>query len=715
MDYKALDYRLKYAFAKLTRIKMTQQKRNILVTSALPYANGPIHLGHLVEYIQTDIWVRFQKARGHQVTYCCADDAHGTPIMLRAEAEKITPQELIDKSHREHSRDFSGFMVNFDNFYSTHSPENEKLAQSIYRKLRENGYISEKVITQAYDPIKNMFLPDRFVKGTCPKCKADDQYGDNCESCGATYSPTDLLNPKSAVSGEAPIEKESKHYFFDLPKLEKFLQDWLESADIQPEIKNKMQEWFESGLNNWDISRDAPYWGFKIPDTDGEDKYFYVWLDAPIGYMASFENYCNSDKNTAGLKFEDYFNADSNTEMYHFIGKDIAYFHTLFWPATLQGAGYRTPTGVFCHGFLTVNGAKMSKSRGTFIKAETYLNHLRPEYLRYYFASKLSASVEDIDLNLEDFRQKNNSDIVGKLVNLASRNAGFIKKRFAGKLASQLDSPELFEQAAQVIQTEVAELYEKREYAAAMRKIMQLADRANEYIDAEKPWILAKTEGQEEKFHAVSTTGINLFYQLVIALQPVLPELAKAAFNFLNIQKSVNWNAVNSPLTDCEINPFKPLAQRIEDKAIEAMIEDEKATAEKQNTQSTQNDGTKKAKKQKSSDNQDDGLINIDDFAKLDLRVAEVLACNHVEGADKLLQFQLNVGDLGERQVFSGIKKYYPNPEELVGRKVVLVANLAPRKMRFGLSEGMILSSENEKGLFLMPADAQATAGDKVK
>ncbi len=689
------------------------QKRHILVTSALPYANGPIHLGHLVEYIQTDIWVRFQKSRGHQVTYCCADDAHGTPIMLRAEAEGITPQQLIDKSQREHTRDFSGFLIDFSNYYSTHSPENEKQSQSIYRRLRDNGYISEKVITQAYDPVKNMFLPDRFVKGTCPKCKTDDQYGDNCESCGATYSPTDLINPKSAVSGETPIEKESKHYFFDLPKLEEFLQNWLKNADIQPEIRNKMQEWFESGLANWDISRDAPYWGFKIPDT--EDKYFYVWLDAPIGYMASFENYCNSEKNTTGLKFEDYFNTDTetHTELYHFIGKDIAYFHTLFWPATLQGSGHRTPTGVFCHGFLTVNGAKMSKSRGTFIKAETYLNHLRPEYLRYYFASKLSGGVEDIDLNLEDFKQKNNSDIVGKLVNLASRNAGFIKKRFDGKLADSLDNQALFDDAAKVIQTEVAELYEKREYAAAMRKIMQLADKANEYIDAEKPWVLAKADnqqgGQEDKLHKVSSTGINLFYQLIVALQPVLPQLTDEALAFLNVDK-VMWDSVATPITDHAINKFKPLAQRIEDKAIEAMIGEEKAALAKLN-KSQKNEKTEK----KMSENTEDKTITIDDFAKLDLRVAEVLECDHVEGADKLLKFQLDVGELGKRQVFSGIKKYYPNPEELVGRKVVLVANLAPRKMRFGVSEGMILSSENGDNVFLVPADKQAKAGDKIQ
>ncbi len=697
---------------------MTQQ-RNILVTSALPYANGAIHLGHLVEYIQTDIWVRFQKSRGHQVTYCCADDAHGTPIMLKAEADGITPQQLIDCVHGEHSRDFAGFMVDFDNFYSTHSPENEAFSQAIYRKLRDNGYISEKTITQAFDPVKSMFLPDRFVKGTCPKCKTPDQYGDNCESCGATYSPTDLIDPKSAVSGETPIEKDSKHYFFDLPKLQGFLQEWLDSAAIQPEIKNKMQEWFESGLNHWDISRDAPYWGFKIPDTAGdEDKYFYVWLDAPIGYMASFKNFCDSDSNTASLQFDDYFNADSDKELYHFIGKDIAYFHTLFWPATLEGSGYRKPTGVFCHGFLTVNGAKMSKSRGTFIKAETYLAHLRPEYLRYYFASKLSGSVEDIDLNLEDFKQKNNSDIVGKLVNLASRNAGFIKKRFGNTLAPTLDSVFLFNEAAQSIQSEIAELYEQREYARAIRKIMQLADRANEYIDAEKPWILAKDPEQADKLHAVCSTGINLFYQLVIALQPVLPQLAEDAFAFLNVT-DVQWNAVKQPLTGHKVNKFKALAQRIDDKSIAAMVEASKASLGNapadRGDKSTDKAKDKSKDKKASSDSAGD-YVTIDDFAKLDLRVAQVLNCEHVEGADKLLKFQLDVGELGQRQVFSGIKSAYPNPEALVGRKVVLVANLAPRKMRFGLSEGMILSSENQQGgLALVPADEQATPGDSIQ
>ncbi|MGY0398747.1 MAG: methionine--tRNA ligase [Ostreibacterium sp.] len=684
---------------------MTKENvRNILITSALPYANGPIHLGHMLEHIQTDIWRRFQIMRGHTITAVCADDAHGTPIMLGAEKQGVTPQQLIDSSHIEHSRDLAGFLIGYDNFYSTHSPENEYFSQNIYSTLRKNGLISEKIITQAYDPVKNMFLPDRFVKGTCPKCKTPEQYGDNCENCGATYSPTDLINPKSVVSGEIPIEKNSKHYFFDLPKMQSFLQNWLNTADIQPENRNKMQEWMDAGLNNWDISRDAPYWGFKIPDT--ENKYFYVWLDAPIGYMASFAHYCNSEKNTAGLKFDDYFNKDSQTEMYHFIGKDIAYFHTLFWPAMLQGANYRKPTGVFCHGFLTVNGEKMSKSRGTFIKAETYLQYLRHEYLRYYFASKLSSSIEDIDLNLSDFKQKNNSDIVGKLVNLASRCAGFISKQFDHQLSNELDNIALFNNAKQVIQTEVTALYEKREYAHAMRKIMQLADHANEYIDAKKPWVLIKDEAQIPTLHNVCTTGINLFYQLITALQPVLPQLADEATEFLNLD-SLNWDSLKTPLTNHRINQFKPLAQRIEDKDIEAMITASKLSFTK-NITANVSDKTVNI-------NNKDETIKIDDFAKLDLRVAIILSCEPVEEADKLLKFQLDVGQLGRRQVFSGIKKHYPNPTDLIGQKVILVANLAPRKMRFGLSEGMLLSSENDKGLCLILADKKATAGDKVK
>jgi len=674
-------------------------QRKILVTSALPYANGPIHLGHLVEYIQSDIWVRFQRMRGHQVTHICADDAHGTPIMLRAEQEKITCQALIDAVHAEHSRDFNDFMISFDNFYSTHSAENEQLSQAIYRRLRDNGLIYERVITQAYDLQKQMFLPDRYVKGTCPKCKAPDQYGDSCENCGATYAPMELLNPISTVSGKAPVQKDSRHYFFDLPHFETFLQTWLQQADMQREIRNKMQEWFASGLNQWDISRDAPYWGIRIPDTT--DKFFYVWLDAPIGYMASFLNYCQEhpDKD---LSFDDYFHADSETELYHFIGKDIAYFHTLFWPAMLHGCDYRKPTGVYCHGFLTVNGAKMSKSRGTFIKAQTYLKHLKPEFLRYYFASKLSAGVEDIDLSLDDFKQKNNSDIVGKVINLASRCAGFIHKQFAQQLASELDRPELFRQAAKTIDEKIAPLFEAREYAKALRLLMQLADRGNEYINDAKPWVLIKDANQHARAQAVCTTGINLFYQLIVVLKPIMPALSDAAAAFLNVDK-LSWQRAQVPLLNWRINAYQVLAKRIEDKQVQALIADSAASLNTEKPASDSHDVSQ-------------GLdtISINDFSKLDLRVATVISCEVVQGSDKLLKFQLDVGELGKRQVFSGIKAYYANPEALNGKKVMLAANLAPRKMRFGLSEGMILSSSNAQGLRLVSIDPGAKAGDKI-
>lgn len=684
------------------------QQRQILVTSALPYANGPIHLGHLVEYIQTDIWVRFQKALGNTITYVCADDAHGTPIMLRAETLGITPETLINEVHASHQADFAGFLINFDNFYSTHSPENQAFCNHIYLTLDQKGYISQQDIVQAFDPVKQMFLPDRFVKGTCPKCHAPDQYGDNCENCGATYSPTDLIDPKSVLSNETPIEKSATHYFFELAQFESFLKTWLNDANIQPEIRNKLEEWFEAGLNPWDISRNAPYWGFKIPNT--EDKYFYVWLDAPIGYMASFKNYCDSDKNTRGLKFDDYFNKDSQTELYHFIGKDIAYFHALFWPAMLKGADYRAPSGVFCHGFLTVNGAKMSKSRGTFIQASTYLAHLAPEYLRYYFATKLTRHVTDIDLNFEDFKQKNNSDLVGKLVNLASRNAGFIEKQFVGQLSESLDNPGLFEKAAQVIRNEVITAYETRDYATAVRHVIQLLDEANAYIDQEKPWLLAKDTSQHEKLQQVATTGLNLFYQAMIALSPVLPEVAENAKAFLNAPV-FSFAEVNRPLLGQKINPFKPLLKRIEDKSIEAIIEASRSSLAPEKDK----EKSHKQKGKAMTENKETSVISIDDFAKLDLRVAKVLACESIEEADKLLKFQLDVGPLGTRQVFSGIKKYYPDPSALVGKQVILVANLAPRKMRFGISEGMILSSENAEGLFLLPADPAATPGDSVK
>ncbi len=673
---------------------MTDSNRKILVTSALPYANGPIHLGHLVEYIQTDIWVRFQKQRGHQCTYVCADDAHGTPIMLKADQMGITPQELIDKVSEEHQRDFSGFLVNFDNYYSTHSDENKRFAELIYTRLRDKGHIARRTITQAYDPEKEMFLPDRFIKGDCPKCGAEDQYGDSCEKCGATYAPTELKNAYSAVSGAKPIEKESEHYFFKLEDFESFLQGWVDTH-VQDQMKHKLNEWFESGLQQWDISRDAPYWGFEIPDAPG--KYFYVWLDAPIGYMASFKNW--ADKN--GVDFDEYWSKDSTAELYHFIGKDIAYFHTLFWPAELHGAGFRTPTGVFCHGFLTVDGQKMSKSRGTFIMAETYLKHLRPEYLRYYFAAKLGSGIDDIDLSLEDFRLRVNADLVNKVINIASRCAGFITKKFDGQLDSALAEPELYSDAVTAGEA-IANAYEKREYAKAMREIMALADRANQYIDAAEPWVLAKQEGKEAEVQACCTMGINLFRVIISYLTPVLPEVSEQAKSFLNID-SFAWDEIKTPLLDHKINKFKPLMQRVEPEKIEAVIEDSK-----QNLQAAA--PVKKAEPSKEPIAE---TIEFPDFAKVDLRVARIAKAEHVEGADKLLRLTLDLGD-ETRNVFAGIKSAYA-PEDLEGKLTVMVANLAPRKMKFGMSEGMVLAAgPGGKDLWILEPHAGAQPGMRI-
>lgn len=666
---------------------MSNNTRKILVTSALPYANGPIHLGHLVEYIQTDIWVRFQKQRGNPCTYVCADDAHGTPIMLKADQMGVSPQQLIDQVSAEHQRDFSGFLINFDNYYSTHSPENKAFAEQIYTRLRDAGHIAKRTITQAYDPVKEMFLPDRFIKGECPKCGAADQYGDSCESCGATYSPTELKNAYSAVSGAKPIEKESEHYFFKLENFEAFLKGWVNNH-VQSQMKHKLNEWFESGLQQWDISRDAPYWGFEIPDAPG--KYFYVWLDAPIGYMASFKNW--ADKN--GVNFDDYWSVDSDAELYHFIGKDIAYFHTLFWPAQLQGAGYRTPTGVFCHGFLTVNGQKMSKSRGTFIMAETYLKHLQPEYLRYYFAAKLSSGIDDIDLSLEDFRLRVNADLVNKVVNIASRCAGFIQKKFDGQLAAQLAEPQLYAEAVAVGES-IAEAYEKREFGRAMREIMALADKANQYIDAAQPWVLAKEDGKEAEVQTCCTTGINLFRVIMNYLAPVLPDIAQQSADFLNIS-DLSWDSIKTPLTNHTINKFKPLMQRVEPEQIEKIIEDSK-----QNLQATQTSAktevAKKSDKPTATAEPIADTISFDDFAKIDLRVVRIAKAEHVEGADKLLRLTLDLGESGgepgnTRNVFAGIKSAY-SPEQLEGKLTVMVANLAPRKMKFGMSEGMVLAA----------------------
>ena len=671
-------------------------ERKILVTSALPYANGPIHLGHLVEYIQTDIWVRFQKQRGNTCTYVCADDAHGTPIMLKADQMGITPQQLIDKVSEEHQRDFAGFMVNFDNYYSTHSEENREFASLIYTRLRDAGHIAKRTITQAYDPEKKMFLPDRFIKGECPKCGAADQYGDSCEACGATYSPTELKNAYSAVSGAKPIEKDSEHYFFKLEDFEEFLQGWVDTH-VQAQMKHKLNEWFESGLQQWDISRDAPYWGFEIPDAPG--KYFYVWLDAPIGYMASFKNW--ADKN--GVNFDEYWAKDSDAELYHFIGKDIAYFHTLFWPAELHGAGFRTPTGVFCHGFLTVNGQKMSKSRGTFIMAETYLKHLKPEYLRYYFAAKLGSGIDDIDLSLDDFRLRVNADLVNKVVNIASRCAGFLTKKFDGQLADELAEPALYADAV-AAGTSIAEAYEKREYARAMREIMALADKANQYIDAAEPWVLAKQEGMEAEVQACCSMGINLFRIILNYLAPVLPEVAEQGAAFLNIEDQ-SWDAIQTPLRSHKINKFKPLMQRVEPEQIEKVIEDSK-----QNLQAAR----AAAPAKKSSIEPIAEEITFDDFAKVDLRVVRIAKAEHVEGADKLLRLTLDLGE-GERNVFAGIKSAYA-PEDLEGKLTVMVANLAPRKMKFGMSEGMVLAAgPGGKDLWILEPHAGAQPGMRIK
>lgn len=682
---------------------MEAVKRRILVTSALPYANGPIHIGHLVEYIQTDIWVRFQKMRGHECHYVCADDTHGTPIMLRAEQEGITPEELIENMNQAHQRDFAGFSVAFDHYYSTHSDENQQLSEQIYLALKEAGHINRRTIKQLFDPEKNMFLPDRFIRGQCPNCKAEDQYGDGCEVCNKTYSPTDLLNPVSAVSGATPIEKESEHLFFKLPDFADMLQKWTRAGHLQEEVANKLDEWFESGLQEWDISRDAPYFGFQIPGE--QNKFFYVWLDAPIGYLASFKKYCEQ----SDINFDDFTKPGQDTEMVHFIGKDIMYFHCLFWPAMLHGSGFRTPTAVNIHGFLTVDGQKMSKTRGTFIKAETYLKHLDPEYLRYYFAAKLSNRLEDIDLNFEDFTFRVNSNLVGKVVNIASRCAGFINKRFDSRLSSQLSDPELFQRLANGGDCpDIAALYDSREYNKAMMEIMQLADEANQYIDRMKPWAMIKEDGKEQEVHEVCTMGLNLFRLLIIYLKPVLPVMAEKAEQFLNIE-SLQWQDLGQPLLDHDINKFKPLMTRVEQEKIEAMIEESK-----EDLQSTAAPVDNAEISQHLKDNPIADQITIDDFMKIDLRVARIEKAEHVEGADKLLQLTLDIG--GEsRNVFAGIKSAY-EPEQLEGKLTVMVANLAPRKMRFGLSEGMVLAAgPGGKDIYILNPDSGAEAGMKVK
>ena len=663
--------------------------RKILVTSALPYANGELHMGHLVEYLQTDIWVRFQKLRGHVCTYVCASDAHGTPIMIKARELGVTPEELTASVSRDFARDFADFGVAFDNYYTTHSPENEALTREIFAALKDRGDIYTKTIEQAYDEQENLFLPDRFVRGTCPACHAPDQYGDACENCSKTYTPAELIDPVSAISGTTPVRRESEHYFFKLGNYEAQLKAWMATARLDRNMAAKLGEWFDAGLKDWDISRDAPYFGFRIPGT--EDKYFYVWLDAPVGYPASFEHLC---ARRADLDFDEYWRPGHDTEVYHFIGKDIMYFHTLFWPAVLQGAGFRTPTSVFAHGFLTVNGQKMSKTRGTFITARRYLDHLDPAYLRYYYAAKLGPSIEDIDLNLEDFVARVNADLIGKIVNIASRCAGFIGKRFDGLLAERLPDPDGFETIAKAAGA-IAEHYEKREFSKAMRRIMALADTVNRYIDEQKPWQTIKDPARRDEVQAVCTQGLNAFRSLMIYLAPVLPELAAKSRRFLG-EPSWDWEQAGTPLLGRRIARFEALLTRVEPQRVAAMLEQSRTSLAPQRPP-----GGKPC-------------IEIDDFAKLDLRIARIESAREIDGADKLLALDLDLGELGTRQVFAGIKSAY-SALDLEGRHVVVVANLKPRKMRFGVSEGMILAAESGSGIRLLSPDAPAKPGMRVK
>ncbi|PMG86266.1 methionine--tRNA ligase [Vibrio breoganii] len=682
---------------------MTTELRKMLVTCALPYANGSIHLGHMLEHIQADIWVRYQRLRGNTVNFVCADDAHGTPIMLKAQQMGISPEDMIAAVSEEHQKDFAGFDISFDNYHSTHSEENRELASNIYLELKKNGFISSRTISQLFDPEKEMFLPDRFVKGTCPKCKSEDQYGDNCDNCGETYSPTELINPKSAVSGATPVMKDSEHFFFDLPQFESMLKEWTRSGSLQSETANKMQEWFESGLQQWDISRDAPYFGFEIPGE--KNKFFYVWLDAPVGYMASFKNLCSKRDD---LDFEEYWKKDSTTELYHFIGKDIVYFHSLFWPAMLEGAGFRKPNNVFVHGYVTVNGAKMSKSKGTFIKASTYLEHLDPECLRYYYAAKLNSRIDDLDLNLEDFTQRVNSDVVNKIVNLASRNAGFITKRFEGKLSQDFAEPALYKEFADAADR-IAELYETREFSRAIREITALADKANQYVDEKAPWVVAKQEGQDKELQDICSVGINLFRVLMTYLKPVMPELAARTEGFLN--QELTWEGVAMPLTDHEISKFKALFNRVDPKKVEAMVEASKEDAAAEAAAKEQAEQAKNETELTKEPIADE--IEFDDFAKVDLRIAKIVECESVPKANKLLRLVLDLG--GEtRQVFAGIKSAY-QPEDLIGKHTVMVANLKPRKMKFSMSEGMVLAAgPGGKDLWILEPHEGAQPGMRV-
>ncbi|OUR62309.1 methionine--tRNA ligase [Colwellia sp. 39_35_sub15_T18] len=696
-------------------------KRKILVTCALPYANGSIHLGHLLEHIQTDIWVRFQRMRGHETYFVCADDAHGTPIMLKAQELGISPEEMINAVRDEHIADFADFHISFDNYHSTHCEENEALASDIYNKLHAKGHIKTRTISQLFDPEKEMFLPDRFIKGTCPKCKAEDQNGDSCDDCGATYSPTEVLNPRSVVSGATPILKDSEHYFFDLPAFEGMLKDWIHSGALQEEMANKLSEWFEQGLKQWDISRDAPYFGFEIPNAPG--KFFYVWLDAPIGYMGSFKNLCNKNPQ---IDFDSFWKENSDAELYHFIGKDIIYFHSLFWPAVLEGAGYRKPTSVYAHGFVTVNGAKMSKSKGTFIKGRTYLDHLNPEYLRYYYAAKLTNRIDDLDLNLEDFAQRVNSDLVGKVVNIASRCASFITKRFDGMLSTNIDDQALADEVMNAGDS-IAAHYESRDFGRGMREIMALADKVNEYIAIKEPWQLVKDESKQQEVQDICSLGINMFRTLMIYLKPVLPVLADSTATFLNDE--LVWEGHKTLLTGHKINKFKALLQRVDMDKVNAMTDASKENLAPSSTATSADKKTKKAsKKAKTVDNSvalanplaADPLseeIQFDDFAKIDLRIAKIINAEHVEKADKLLKLtlSLNDDDSETRQVFAGIKSAY-QPEDLIGKHTVMVANLAARKMRFGMSEGMVLAAgPGGEDLWILNPDDGAKAGMRVK
>ncbi len=683
-------------------------KRRILVTSALPYANGPIHLGYILEAVQTDIWVRFQQLRGHECMYVCADDTHGTPIMLRAQSEGITPEELIARMAVEHKADLDAFNIGFDNFHSTHSDENRELTYRLFEALERSGHIESRSVRQAYDEQAKMFLPDRFVKGTCPRCNSPGQYGDNCEVCGATYSPGELKNPVSVVSGTTPVQRESEHLFFKLGNFETMLREWTRSGTLQDSVANKLDEWFAAGLKDWDISRDAPYFGFEIPGHPG--KYFYVWLDAPVGYMASFLNLCRKH----GWGFEAWWKPASPTELYHFIGKDILYFHSLFWPAVLHGAGFRTPSGVFVHGFLTINGEKMSKSRGTFITATTWREHLPTEPLRYFFASRLGSGLDDLDLGLDDFVNKVNSDIVGKLVNIASRCAGFLARSFDNRLAIKLPEPDLYDDFLRKL-PDIAELYEGRDYAAAMREIMALADKANLYIDQNKPWLMAKDPERATDVHGVCTQAINMFRVLVMLLKPVLPQLVNRAEVFLN-SNELTWDDVQRPLLGTRINAYEPLATRIDPAAIKAML-----AANQQTNEAPRTAGPALATPPATATTPDE--VTVDDFAKLDLRIARIINAELVDGADKLLKLSVDLGELGTRTIFAGIRAAY-EPTQLIGRLTLVFANLKPRKMRFGISEGMVLAAGSDakdgekpgnKTIFILSPDSGAQPGMKVK